>query len=70
MAFIMGVTTLNAAQATCRQALVLGLDVSGSVDMKEYQLQLKGLSNALLNDEVRSSFFVMPKSPVKLLVFE
>ena len=66
----MGVTTLNAAHAACRQALVLGLDVSGSVDMKEYQLQLKGLSNALLNDEVRSSFFVMPKSPVKLLVFE
>lgn len=70
LAFIMGVTSLNVAHAACRQALVLGLDVSGSVDMKEYQLQLFGLSNALLNNEVKDSLFIMPEAPVKLLVFE
>ncbi|MEM1302540.1 MAG: hypothetical protein AAGH17_08160, partial [Pseudomonadota bacterium] len=29
----------SAAEA-CRQALILGLDVSGSVDAQEYQLQI------------------------------
>lgn len=36
----------HAAQANCRLALALGLDVSGSVDSREYRLQLDGLANA------------------------
>jgi len=46
------------------------LDVSGSVDAEEYQLQLKGLATALTSPDVTSSILTMPKFPVRLLVFE
>lgn len=58
------------AQANCRQALALGLDVSGSVDADEYILQLHGLAAALSSDAVADSLFVMPEAPVSFAVFE
>ncbi|WGW05438.1 DUF1194 domain-containing protein [Tropicibacter oceani] len=58
------------AVAECRQALALGLDVSGSVDAREYRLQLDGLANALENPEVAAAFLAMPQAPVSLAVFE
>jgi hypothetical protein len=61
---------LPSAQAACRQALAMGLDVSGSVDTEEYQLQIHGLAAALTSRDVTSSILSMPKAPVKLLVFE
>ena len=36
----------SAVAAECRLALALGLDVSGSVDVMEYRLQLDGVANA------------------------
>lgn len=60
----------GASQAACRQALALGLDVSGSVDSAEYQVQLNGLANALLHPEVQEALLVMPQTPVRLAVFE
>ena len=60
----------STAQAACRQALAFGLDVSGSVDAEEYQLQLKGLAAALTSPDVTYSILTMPKFPVRLLVFE
>lgn len=56
--------------APCRQALVLGLDVSGSVDAAEYRLQLDGLAAALLHPEVRAAFLYDPGAPVWLSVYE
>ena len=58
------------ALAQCRQALALGLDVSGSVDSVEYRLQLDGLAGALMRPEVREAFLSFPASPVRLYVFE
>lgn len=58
------------ASADCRQALALGLDVSGSVDMWEYRLQLDGLAAALLDPEVQEAFLMYPETPVRLMVFE
>lgn len=58
------------AHASCRQALALGLDVSGSVDMWEYRLQLDGLAAALLDPEVQEAFLLYPETPVRLMVFE
>jgi len=58
------------AQAECRQALALGLDVSGSVDSREYVLQRNGLAAALQNDEVQKSLLAMPAAPVMLVVYE
>ena len=40
------------AQAPCSIALVLALDISGSVDWKEYRLQRKGLAEAFRHDSL------------------
>lgn len=59
-----------AAQAGCRQALALGLDVSGSVDAREYRLQVVGLARALDKPDVRAALMAVPQSPVRIAVFE
>ena len=48
------------AAAACRQALAIGLDISGSVDEAEYRLQLDGLASALLNPDVQKAFLAIP----------
>lgn len=58
------------AAADCRQALVLALDVSGSVDLQEYRLQLDGLVAALNDPEVANILLASPDAPVRLKVFE
>lgn len=60
----------SVAQAQCRQALALGLDVSGSVDAREYRLQLRGLAQALDDAEVRGKILAMPSAPVRVMVYE
>ena len=54
----------------CRQALALGLDVSGSVDAKEYRLQLDGLAVALRQKDVQTAFLAQPNAPVALAIYE
>ncbi|WP_171178478.1 DUF1194 domain-containing protein [Ruegeria sp. HKCCD8929] len=56
--------------AQCRQALALGLDVSGSVDSTEYRLQIGGLANALRHPDVERALLGTPGVPVRLAVFE
>lgn len=58
------------ASAACRQALALGLDISGSVDEDEYRLQLDGLAGALLNKDVQAAFTAMPDAHVTLMIYE
>lgn len=58
------------AQADCRQALALGLDVSGSVDAAEYQMQLHGLAGALEDADVQAALFSMPQAPVFIAIYE
>ena len=73
-ALLVALLAMGAAQAsvaqTCRQALALGLDVSGSVDAREYRLQLSGLATALNSSAVRAALLEQPEAPVELLVFE
>ncbi|MEM6465670.1 MAG: DUF1194 domain-containing protein [Pseudomonadota bacterium] len=57
------------AQA-CRLALVLGLDVSSSVDAAEYQIQTHGLAAALDSPRVRELIFAFPEAPVAIYAFE
>lgn len=59
-----------AANAGCRQALALGLDVSGSVDSGEYRLQLDGLASALEHPDIIETLLAMPAAPVRLAVYE
>ncbi len=58
------------SEAACRLALVLALDVSGSVDEREYGLQTQGLATALTDPEVERLIFAMPGAPVALSIFE
>ncbi len=55
---------------TCRQALALGLDVSGSVDLSEYHQQLDGLAAALLQKDVQDAFLAQSNSVVSIAVYE
>ncbi|KJZ19769.1 DUF1194 domain-containing protein [Loktanella sp. S4079] len=58
------------ADAACRQALALGLDVSGSVDTHEYRLQLEGLATALQSDRVQEVLFLQAAAPIRISVYE
>ena len=58
------------AQAQCRLALALGLDVSGSVDSHEYRLQLDGLAAALEHPEVAEAVLALPALPIRLSIYE
>ncbi|MBB97075.1 MAG: hypothetical protein CML68_21065 [Rhodobacteraceae bacterium] len=58
------------AQLSCRHALVLALDVSGSVDSREYQMQIDGLAAALDDPDVRRALLAQPQAPVHLAIFE
>ncbi len=62
--------TSAGAETACRQALALGLDVSGSVDALEYRLQMDGLAAALDSGKVRQALLQVPSAPVHLLVYE
>ncbi len=59
-----------AADAACRHALALGLDMSDSVDTVEYRLQLDGLALALDSDRVREVLFAQPDAPIRIAVYE
>lgn len=61
---------VGGAEAACRQALALGLDVSGSVDAREYRLQMDGLAAALDSAKVRQALMTLPGTPVHLLIYE
>jgi hypothetical protein len=60
----------GAVAAECRLALALGLDVSGSVDVMEYRLQLDGVANALTHPEVIAAIVSTPGASVALGVYE
>lgn len=60
---------LPLAAGPCRQALALGLDVSGSVDPAEYRLQLDGLAAALTSPAVAQALLT-GGAPVRLMVYE
>ena len=58
------------AASACRLALAIALDVSGSVDQREYRLQLDGLADALVDPDVTAALFAMPGAPVSLAIYE
>lgn len=59
------------AQAqSCRLALVLALDVSGSVDPTEYAQQVTGLAAALDHPDIRALILDDTSAPVSLAVYE
>ena len=59
-----------AAAEQCGLALSLALDVSSSVDAREYRLQTQGLAAALVAPEVREAFLAEPGQRVALQIFQ
>ena len=59
-----------AATAQCRLALALALDVSSSVDAREYDLQRLGLAAALDQPEIRHAILAGQQGHVALAVYE
>lgn len=57
------------AQQECRLALLLGMDVSASVDADEYRLQIEGLASALIHPAVVEAA-LSGSGPVALSVYE
>ncbi|MEL7257038.1 MAG: DUF1194 domain-containing protein, partial [Pseudomonadota bacterium] len=55
---------------SCAHALLLGLDVSLSVDAQDFALQRQGLANALLDPDVSDTILHMPGGHVELAIFE
>lgn len=68
-ALMAGATTAH-AQGECRQALALGLDISGSVDAAEYRLQMDGLADALDSPGVIDAFIAIEGTYVRLFIYE
>lgn len=60
----------GAAQPACSLALVFALDVSASVDAREYRLQAEGLARALSAPAVAGSLLDRAAAPVALAAFE
>ena len=60
----------SSAQAACRQALALGLDISGSVDGREYRLQLDGLAAAITAPAIRKALLALTDQPVAIAIYE
>ncbi len=58
------------ADAACRLALLVGIDVSSSVDAAEDALQRRGLAAALVAPEVMAAALAVPGEWVALSVFE
>lgn len=67
LAILLGLAS-SASAEECRLALVLALDISGSVDVREDRLQRTGLARALLAPEVVHAF--VAGDPVALYAFE
>ena len=70
LALFLTINAIPSAEAACRQALALGLDVSGSVDAREYRLQIGGLADALNDPRVRDALLALPEHGVDLMIYE
>ncbi len=58
------------ANGTCKLALVLAIDVSGSVNVEEYRLQMKGLSNALRAPDIANAIRFPGRSGIMATVVQ
>ena len=68
-AAVLALWAAGSAAADCRLALVLGIDVSRSVDDQDYEVQRGGLMAAFMAPEVRAAF-LQPGGHVALAIFE
>ena len=68
--FMAGFHAGSVQAQSCRQALLLALDVSGSVNAAEYRQQTDGLAAALNAPDVRALILASSDAPVSLAIYE
>ena len=56
--------------AGCKLALVLALDISSSVNQREYRIQLQGLARAFRTPEVIEAILTPPGAAIAAIVYE
>lgn len=66
LAFLMGTLPVPA----CTLALSLALDVSSSVDDREFTQQATGLASALTHPEVQDAIFALPDATIALHIYQ
>lgn len=64
------VVSATPAAAGCKLALVLGLDISSSVNSREYRIQLGGLAQAFRTPEVQRAILTPPGDGIAVHAFE
>lgn len=62
--------TSGPAMAACKLALVLGLDISSSVNSREYDIQLQGLARAFRTPEVAEAILAPEGAGIAVIVYE
>lgn len=67
--FALAAVVSGPASAGCRLALALGIDVSRSISLADYEIQRSGLLAALADPAVREAF-LNPAEPVAFAMFE
>lgn len=67
--FILGLAT-SQASAYCKLALALAMDISSSVNSREYRLQLDGLAWALEHEEVRRAILSPENAYIEAAAYE
>ena len=66
---LVGLLLAAPAAAECRLALALGMDVSRSIDRRDYEIERAGLIAALQSPPIREAF-LRPGGHVRLAVYE
>ena len=69
-AVLAGLLWAETAVAECKLALVFALDVSSSVNGREYRIQLDGLADALRVPQVQAAILTPEGSSIAALAFE
>jgi len=67
---ILSAAFASTAEAACRLALILAMDVSSSVSDEEYRLQQTGLAAALMSEDVLNAILDTREGYVSLAIYE
>ena len=69
-AMVLAIQPATGRAAGCKLALVLALDISSSVNQREYRIQLQGLALAFRTPEVIEAILTPPGAAIAAIVYE
>ncbi len=69
-AMVLAIQPGTGRAAGCKLALVLALDISSSVNQREYKIQLQGLARAFRTPEVIEAILTPQGAAIAAIVYE